>query len=133
MPRNCVGNPRAASAAEVDWCWVEGRSFHFKEFAIGLIRVICDPGAVLTIILAVADAVFVKAPLPDFSPPPDAGSEFMGKTDLGALHVSFEGLSICGGEQQMEMIRHDHKRVKRVAFLVAIVKEGLAQKRCSAL
>lgn len=133
MPRTFVGFMRAASAAEVDWGWVEGRSFHFNEFVIGLVRVIGDVRAVFTIILPVADTMFVKTPLPDVTRPPDAGSKLMRKTALDALHAAFEGLSICWGEEQMEVIRHDHERMKRVALFVAIVKESFPQKRCGAL
>lgn len=129
MPRNCVGNPRAASAAEVDWHSVDHRPSHLEPRVVLSLRISGDVDAVLPVVFRIADAMFVKASLPDLPGVAGLHPHRVGESAFDALRAAFKGLVPGRRKKQMDVVRHDHKRMERVALLVAVAEEGFTEEQ----
>jgi hypothetical protein len=72
-------------------------------------------------IIAVPDPVIGKSSLPYFRIAADDAAECMRIRALNQLHRTFYGYVTGGGEQEMNMIGHEDKRMQRIAALAPVV------------
>ena len=79
-----------------------------------------DVGAVGEEVVSVAHATVGKAALPDG----EVGFEAVGESAFDELDGSFEGDDLWG-EEQVDVVRHDHEGVEFVVPFAAVVLEGV--------
>jgi hypothetical protein len=84
----------------------------------------------ILIILKIADAMIAETCLPH------RPAEFQAEREssFDKLHGTFQRDLVCGREQRMEMIGHDHEFMKQIFPLITIMSEGFDQEiggRCA--
>lgn len=76
-------------------------------------------------ILGIANPVVAESALPDLSFSTENSPESMGIAALGELNGMFEGNGLCGSDQQMYMLGHNHEGMQKVSPLPFIAIQSL--------